>query len=221
MTARWPVFLVGLLLSAASASAGTPPVQLLYADGFDAVCAQQTKYSIQPAWIAEVNQRLPEFQREWQKRGEPLLRATEQVVGKKFHERAFQVSLSVCSFPSMAEPLLINARFSLKSFIADALPVDVTVSIIFHELLHRYLSGRMPQRSAVLARSAGEDDTVQSHLHLFAVQKAVYLRLGLRDTLERVIVKDRQLPNKSYGRTWDMLDDGGTYSALIGELKSR
>lgn len=209
---------IGLLLSAVSAAA-VPPVHLSYADGFDTVCAQQTHYAINPAWVAELRDRLPELRREWQTQGQRLLRTTEQIVGKKFTERAFQVSLSVCSFPSMAEPLLINARFSLKSFVAAALPTDVTVGIIFHELLHHYLRGRIPERSQLLAERAGEDDTVRSHLHLLALQKAVYLRLHLRETLERVMAKDRALPNKSYGRAWDIVEDGQRESALIDELR--
>lgn len=211
--------LCGLLLSCASASADVPAVHLSYADSFDEICEQQTKYAINPAWVSEARSRLPEFQSQWQTNGERFLRTTEQIVGKRFTEREFQVSLSVCTFPSMAEPLLVNIRFSLKSFVRDALSSDVTISTIFHEILHRYLSGRIPAKSKLLIRAANEDETVRSHLHLLALQKAVYLKLGLADTLTRVIEKDHALPNKSYGRTWDIVNDGQNYSAFVDELK--
>ena len=211
--------LVAAVLLCASASAAVPVVRLSYAESFDEICQQQTKYVLEPAWASEAKSRLPEFQAQWHANGERLLRATEQIVGKRFTERAFQVSLSVCSFPSMAEPLLVNIRFSLRSFVPDAIPPDVTIGTIFHEILHRYLSERVPAKSKLLARAANEDEIVRSHLHLMALQKAAYLKLGLRDTLQRVIEKDHALPNKSYGRTWDIVNDGQTYMALVDELK--
>ena len=211
--------LCGLLLLCAPATADVPAVHLSYADAFDEVCAQQTRYAINPAWVSEARSRLPEFQSAWQTTGERLLRATEQIVGKRFAEREFQISLSVCSFPSMAEPLLVNIRFSLKSFVPGALSPDVTISTMFHEILHRYLSGRIPPKSTLLVRAAHEDETVRSHLHLLALQKAVYLKLGLADTLQRVVEKDHALPNKSYGRAWDIVNDGQTGAALVDELK--
>jgi hypothetical protein len=60
---------------------------------------------------------------------------------------------------------------------------------------------------------------VRFHLHLFALQKAVYLKLGLAETLNRVIKKDQSLPNKSYGRAWQIVNDREDYSAFIAELR--
>jgi hypothetical protein len=79
---------------------------------------------------------LPEFAANWKRDGEPLMRAIEQIVGTPFRDREFLVALSVCSFPSMSDPLLVNVGFSLKSFAPDSVPPDVTTSIILHEILH-------------------------------------------------------------------------------------
>jgi hypothetical protein len=66
----------------------------------------------------------------------------------------------------MSDPLLINVRFSLKSFTADSLAPDVTTSIILHEILHQYLEDKMPRDSPLLSKYREQDETFRSHLHL-------------------------------------------------------
>ena len=201
------------------ASGSVPPVTLSYAAEFDQACAQQTKYQIDPAWVSELTARLPEFTADWAKEGPPLLRTSEEIVGRPFQEKQFWVSLSVCSLPSSGDPLLINMRFSLKSFTPTPLPGGVTVSIIFHEILHRYLLGRIPANSPLLVKYSDQDDTVKAHLHLLALEKGVYLRLGRGPTLQRVIEKDRELPNKAYARTWEIVNSRENYQSFLSELR--
>jgi hypothetical protein len=161
---------------------------------------------------------LPEFAANWTRDGKPLLHAIEQIVGKPFREKEFLVALSVCSFPSMSDPLLINVRFSLKSFTPDSLSPDVTTAIVLHELLHHYLSGKLPSQSRLRAKYGLEDETVTTHLHLLALMDAAYVRLQRTDTLKRVVAKDKELPNRSYGRAWDIVGVEG-YAAFVSELK--
>jgi hypothetical protein len=142
----------------------------------------------------------------------------KQIVGKPFREEEFLVSLSVCSFPSMSDPLLVNVRFSLQSFTTDSISPDVTTSIILHELLHHYLTGRIPTDSQLLKKYRREDERVKTHVHMFALMNAAYVKLHETDTLHRVITKDRELPNKSYGRAWDIVRAEG-YPAFVAELK--
>jgi hypothetical protein len=148
-----------------------------------------------------------------------LLSTSEAIVGKPFQDKEIWVSLSVCSLPSMSDPMLINMRFSLKSFTTTPLREDVTVSIIFHELLRRYLVGKIPNDSILLMKYKDEDDTVKTHLHLLALQQGVYLKLGRADTLERMIAKDRELLNRSYARAWDILESRENYQSFISELR--
>lgn len=214
------ILAIGAALSASARATGTqvPIVQLAYADGFDAVCSQQTHYAIKPEWVAEVNARLPEFTANWRRDGERLLRATGEVVGKPFRDKEYLVALSVCSFPSMSDPLLVNVRFSLKSFTTDSLPPNVTTSIILHEILHHYLSDKTPRDSALLSKYRDEDETVKTHIHLLALMNAAYARLGQAETLMRVIEKDRALPNHSYARAWQIVQ-AETYPAFVAELR--
>jgi len=214
-----PLILFAGSLFAAQASTSVPAINFSYAAEFDAACAQQTKYQINPAWVTELKSRLPELTSNWAKDGPALLSTSEAIVGKPFPEKQVWVSLSVCSLPSMADPMLINMRFSLKSFTATPLTEDVTIGIILHELLHRYLLGRIPANSPLLAKYKDEDETVKSHLHLLALQEGVYLKLGRADSLRRIIAKDRELPNKSYARAWDIIDIGGDYESFLSELR--
>jgi hypothetical protein len=220
-TVVFAILAIGAASSASVRATGNqlPSVQLAYADGFDAVCSQQTHYAIKPEWVAEVNARLPEFTANWRRDGERLLRATDEVVGKPFRDKQFMVALSVCSFPSMSDPLLVNVRFSLQSFTTDSLRPNVTTSIILHEILHHYLSDKTPHDSALLSKYRDEDETVRTHLHLLALMNAAYARLGQADTLVRVIEKDKSLPNPSYGRAWQIVQ-AETYSSFVAELKS-
>jgi len=205
-------------LVAAKAFAKVPSVTMSYAAEFDAACSQQTKYQIDPAWVNEVKSRLPEIRATWAKDGPALLGTSEEIVGKPFHDTQFSVALSVCSMPSMAEPVLINMRYSLKSFIPTPIPEDVTEGTIFHEILHVYLDGMIPQNGALLSKYRAEDETVKAHLHLLALQEGVYRTLGRIETLQRVIATDRDLPNKSYGRAWDIVDSE-KYESFISELR--
>ena len=202
------------------AHAGTPQVRLYYAEMFDFVCGQQTKYQIDQKWVSELDSRLPEFRTLWQGAGPTLLQTSADVVGKSFDQTEFAVNFSVCSFPSMSDPLLINMRYSLKSFTAAPIGPNVTVSIIYHEILHQYLKGKIPRASKLLAKYAGEGDTVLSHLHLFALQKAVYLKLNQPQTLNDVIKKDQSLPNKAYARTWEIVNTLEDYTSFITELRN-
>jgi hypothetical protein len=217
------IFILSLLLvasvSAAQAFATLPSVDVSYANLFDEACAQQTKYQINPSWVSEINTRLPEFKAAWAKDGPVLLKTSEHIVGKNFREKQFLVSLSICSLPSMGDPLLVNMRYSLKSFSSTPLSMDVTVGVIFHELLHRYLAGKIPANSKLLLKYKSEDETVTSHLHLLALQKAVYLKLGRADTLKRVVEKDQALPNKSYTRAWEIIDHRESYKSFVEELR--
>jgi hypothetical protein len=184
------VLLFGASARASQPITAIPPVDLSYANLFDEVCAQQTNYQINPSWVSEINTCLPEFKSAWAKEGSILLKTSEEIVGKHFREKQFLVSLSVCSLPSMGDPLLVNMRYSLKSFSPTPLSMDVSVSIIFHKLLHRYLADKIPANSKLLLKYKDEEGTVASHIHLLALQKAVYLKLGRADTFKRVVQKD-------------------------------
>jgi hypothetical protein len=77
---------------------------------------------------------------------------------------------------------------------------------------------KLSHGSRLLKKYTGEDETVTSHLRLMALMNAAYVTLREPDTMKRVIAKDRELPNRSYGRAWDIVQVEG-YSAFVCELK--
>lgn len=218
---RSPTRILPVLISlfcSLGAATQIPPVKLSYAEMFDSVCTKQTGFQIQSSWVKELIGRLPSLQTEWNTSGRPLLKMTTEIIGKGFQDSELSASLSVCNFPSLHDPLLINMRYSLASFASTHLPGDVTISIIFHEILHRYLNGRIPSHSALLKKYKAEDATVLSHLHLFSIQKAVYVKLGLLSILEDIVKKDETLPNPSYKRAWEIIGALEDYHSFLEEL---
>ena len=187
---------------------------------FDTVCAKETGYKINKSWKDELNTRLPALQAHWNKEGSKLLETTEKIIGKPFDIRNYRVALTLCSFPSMSDPLLVNMRYSLKSFTANPLSSAVSVSIIYHEILHPYVASLIPKNSALLRKYSHESPTVKEHLHLLALMKAVYLALGQKKQLDAIIIKDNSLPNPSYKRTWEIINGKEGYRSFINELKT-
>lgn len=194
-----------------------PVVWFEYGNVFDQVCAKKTHYKIQSAWVNELRHRLPAIRHAWQTEGTRLLKTTEHITHLSFRKPSYRVVMSLCDFPSMSEPLLVNMRYSLKSFVKTPLLPAVTTSIFYHELLHVYLKGRTPPYRGILKQYAHASWTVREHLFLFAIQKAVYIRLGQQKILSEVIKKDKSLPNKQYARAWHIVNTVG-YQKFISAL---
>lgn len=215
------LLLFPFLLFANAAYAMAPRVTLVPAVVFDKVCTQKLDYKIQPSWRKELDVKLPLLSKQWDKQGNKLLNETILLIGKPFTATSYRVALSLCNFPSMSDPLMVNMRYSLNSFTTNALPSDVTMSIIYHELLHVYLDNIIPKSSPLLKKYSNESDTVKEHLHLFALMKAVYLKLNMQHQLDEVIKKDDSLPNHDYKKTWEIINGKEGYQPFIAELKSK
>jgi hypothetical protein len=207
--------------SGAHFSMKTPAITLFYAGMFDEVCAQKTSYKIEAALVQEVNDRLPQWKKLWDQDGTQLLTMAIKLTGRPFPRNNISVPLSLCSFPSMSAPLFVNVRYALKNFTGQPNTDDVTISTIEHELLHDYIDSFLPKKTALLTKYSSEKKMVQGHLHLFALQKAIYLALGRESTLKKVIEKDKSLPNGDYRRAWEIVNDKEDYSAFVAELRER
>jgi hypothetical protein len=209
-------FLVFFLKLATATS--VPTVQLKYAYLFDPVCSNKNAYLISSVWIDELNKKLPEWQSTWNDRGTLLLNTAIKIVGKSFPQEHYTIPISLCNFPSMSEPLMVNVRYSLYGFTKNPVNIDVTISTIEHEILHTYIDTFLPKNTLLLEKYRNESQTVLSHLHLFALQKAIYLSLNQDAILKDVITKDSILPNGEYKRAWEIVKKEG-YIPFINELK--
>ena len=99
-------------------------------------------------------------------------------------------------------------------------PLFLFSAVVFHELLHTYVLGALPQgTSALLEKYKSEEPVVKNHLHLMAVMKLVYLKLNREEQLQQIIEKDRALGTPAYGRAWQIVNDLEGYEAFVQELK--
>ena len=77
-------------------------------------------------------------------------------------------------------------------------------------------AGESPFRKKYEAE--GEHLLVLNHLHLMAIQKQVYLELGLEEDLGSVIANDSLLAKGQYKRAWEIVNEEG-HDAFVAELQ--
>lgn len=200
--------------------AQTPHISIHYAESFDNICEWEAQYKISKKWVREVEEKLPAWQNAWRKDGETLLRTTVDLTKIPFQQKTFEVALSLCSFPSTSVPLLVNARAALNNFQSTPVPMHVFVSIIFHEVLHRYLATILKEGTPTTNKYRNESLPTLKHLHLYALMKAVYSKLGMLAQLKDIIDADKNLPRPDYGRAWEIVN-GDSYNELLREILKR
>ncbi|MBI5860885.1 MAG: hypothetical protein HZB64_01675 [Rhodocyclales bacterium] len=113
-----------------------------------------------------------------------------------------------------------DMRYALASFIPTPVPLRYKVNVLFHEILHKFLNDHMPIHSRLLSEHQNESKRVKKHLHLFALEKAVSLELGLTSELKEVIDIDGQLPGGSYKKAWEIVNQtDGEYLKYVDEIR--
>ena len=192
-----------------------PEVSFRYPKIFDETCKRKLKYKIENEWKTELKRELGSFKEAWASHGPKLLRASVEIIGVEFRKKEYHATLTLCDFPSVSHPLLINMRYYLKSFSKNTQSMNIFVSLVHHEILHDYLLGKVPKDSAILAKYKNESRRTIHHIHLLALQKAVYLKLGWPELLKEVIAKDQNMP--PYRRAWEIVEIEG-HSSIVTEL---
>jgi hypothetical protein len=168
---------------------------------------------------------IPEIQQAWETKEKRVLEVTIDLLGKDFGRRELSVALILCPLPSMSYPLTVNASNFLKSS-ENQKPRFYFFSTLHHELLHCYLnenfSNEVLSSSPLLRKyiDRREPRAVISHLHLFAVQKAVCLKLEKEDELKRIIQWNSEADDPAYRRAWEIVNELDGFDAYITELKA-
>jgi hypothetical protein len=188
---------------------------------FDESCERWRNVRIDPQWYVELKSKIGSFQDYWDREGALLMAAAIAESGKPFRHRDVVATLTLCPVPSMSRPLLINMRAYLDGPSRDkARPMLLFSELVFHELLHTHVSAVLPQdQSVLLARYKGESPVVRNHLHLMALMKAAYLRLGREDQLRQLIERDSLEDGPEYKRAWQIVTDIEGHDAFVQELK--
>jgi len=207
--------------SAAFAQDGYPAVTFDYGFvPFDRACSEIADFEIETEWIEELESKMEAFRHIWKERGPRLLELTVRETGKPFRQKEMQATMTLCTFPSMSHPLLLNVRRYLATA-TDGNPRDTHffVALVFHELLHTYVFENLNRdESALLAKYEAEPFSVKSHMHLMAVLKNAYLKLGYKDELREIVALDSRI-GPIYARAWEIVNDLEEYTAFVDELK--
>ena len=210
-----------IALSTSGAGAAIPTVEITYSKSLDWVCSQVRGPDVEEAWEAELENLLPRYQQQWQTIGPRLLETTSSMTGKFFPESDITAHLTLCNVPSNAFfSIVVNMRHALSSYTADPVPLDYKISVLFHEILHQFLNAHRPDSSDLLTAHQDEDYRVLDHLHLLALEKAVYLQLGLDSELDNIIEVDGRLPSDAYKKAWSIVNKTpDEYRKYVAEIK--
>jgi hypothetical protein len=211
---------LSLLALVAKAERAYPEVTFQYSPVFDDACASATKQAIVPEAVKELQDRLPSFQETWRADAPQLLGAVPELTGVPFHFREAKAALVLCGFPSMANPLMINVTRYLKATAKGPVaPVTVFSNAILHEILHRYVTDWLDTRghtTPLLTKYANEPKLVLDHLHLFAIERLVYRKLGREKDLETVIASQDLIPlGPAFRRTREIVEKEKPESFLL------
>lgn len=199
--------------------ADNPVVTIVYAALFDEVCTIKNSYPLRQEWKDELLVRLVQWRSLFDREGMRLLEEAIGIVGQPLPDRSFRVSLSLCSFPSISTPLIVNARYTLRSFSVEPITDDVLIGTIVHEILHNYLDYFQFESSSIIRKHPEASKSLVNHIYLFALLKASYLKLGWDSKLSEVVKKDCSLPNGDYKTAWKIVNNG-EYMKIIDELKT-
>jgi hypothetical protein len=188
---------------------------------FDQSCERWRNAHIEPQWYAELKTKIKAFQDYWDQEAPLLLATTIAEIHKPFRYTEMIATLTLCPIPSMSRPLLINVRpFLDGSTQQQPRPMFLFSAVVFHELLHTYVIGALPQgQSALLERYKSEEPVVKNHLHLLAIMKTVYLKLDREEQLQQIIARDSANDNPGYKRAWQIVNDIEGHQAFVQELR--
>jgi hypothetical protein len=140
-----------------SATARFPALEFAYTTGHDFYeCVSAPLGQIPATWGVAVDANLPRFQRLWNLRGEPMLRAAAQLLGPRFFTRTdrsgrtttvsnLEATFTVCpNDPGMGLPLIIQMKDFVDLNTGAPIPAndDDFLAYTFHEILHRFIDDK-------------------------------------------------------------------------------
>lgn len=231
--------LLVLLWLSCEASAANPYPQLFieHGQGIDAFCHGAS--AAMPSWVntlvrnlplytPELEQKLPSFQKAWDQTAPQLLGTAVRETGIAFSRKEYTVSLYLCpTTPSLGSPLQVNVLYQLQSPVKDIPGLKqphgafLFLALLFHELGHNYVIQIQPPERSLLIRTrfAKEDAMTKAHLHLYALQKRVWTKLGWQAQIPWIQKRDA-LFGPGYTRAWQIVDSIGE-EPFLEELRHK
>lgn len=145
-----------------------------------------------PVYREELLSKINWIQSQWNIQGVPLLQTTVQLIKKPFPMKDLGLQPS-----------------SVFGFISTA----------FHEVLHKYINEILTKKGSPILEKMKETELYEAHLHLFALQRAVFTSLGLAHLLPG-IQQIEAVHGEDYKRAWKAVyaADSKLYQQLLAEL---
>ena len=233
---------IGFLASALAASlavsaqaaeeAALPKVMLAHQGLMERYCAAVSPEKPDPAIVAEIGRRLPEFAAAWAAGGPALMRATVEVTGRPYQFAETLATLHGCpDLESISTPLLIAAARYVEAAKGDgaggAIPPRMLghfTYTLWHEMEHRHVGDilrALPSRTTpLLEKYAAENPVTLNHLHLFAVEQLVHRAMGREEDYHRRGQQYGARGNRPYARAYQIVTAEGA-EPFVAELKPR
>lgn len=184
-----------------------------------------------PLYRKELLAKVPSLQKEWDKQGRPLLMTAVILVGKPFTMQDLQAAVFLCPrYPFMGTPLALNVISYMDGPAKDIsalggtpMPIFLFVSTTFHEILHKYVNDILAKRPSRILAITNDTELYETHLHVFALQKAVFEALNLAHLLPSIGALEASHGNpvaNDYARAWKAVHESPAFAAsLLSELK--
>jgi len=164
---------------------------------------------------------MPELTNAWDGEGPSLLQTATKIIGKPFIYSEKDIPVFLCSaIPGWGLPLMVPVTPYLKTANgSDTWDNFEFIDAVFHELLHMYVvrALRWNPRTDLLKKFGNEAIYTKIHLHLYALQKAVYLASNKGDWWARTLKRTRGF-GAEYQRAVDIVEQEG-FEPFIKELK--
>jgi hypothetical protein len=210
--------ITSLAIFSCPASYAQTKVFVEYAGIFDQQCAPVFKMEIKQDQIHEAYERIPEFQKAWDKDGPAFIEKAKDLLQRPYPRKELTLSTTLCGFVPMASPYMVNIRPYLKST-SGQLPMASFTQLGFHEWIHLYLETFFDFNSPILEKYKDETFNVKAHLHLMALEKAVYATLKREDFLNSANNVYGNVIKGDYARSWEIVEKEG-FQKFLKELKS-
>lgn len=215
-----------------SVSKTQPRLFIQAAPVFDMVCQLKTGFKIDPSVLAkfrgELDEKLNQFQSEWDHRAPSLIAESERAAGRAFSRKEYSVAMTLCDWIPMGDPAFIVSAFpylgTLRTMNGFDMPMGMSafVSMTHHELLHSLVDNiinvEFSNTSALLEKYKAEQYNVLVHLHLMAIQKAAYQHLNDKE-LMKATDQLYAFIGGDYQRVWQIIGIEGPEKFLL-ELQS-
>lgn len=159
-------------------------------------------------WVDEILERSESFSNLWLNNGPKFFQVLFDHTGLGFSRKELTATFSVCpNSVSYSNPLVFNMKPYLNSHMNPKTPFgdDNFVDLVFHELLHLWV-GEHLKNSELRRKYISEAPLVKKHLHLMAIQKFVYAKMGRLDLIAMLDLNYPRMINKSYARAWEIVN---------------